>query len=239
MKIHITKLLPVLAICFAFAACGDEEVTDSKSNPVVLMGLNGKSSVEVQYGTTYKDAGCSATFMGKDYSDNIVVEGLDDIDTNDPGTYSITYACKAPDGFVYSAERTVVVCNPQVKYSAAGTFSTQAGTKRVAADGTEKTFTRSLVTVTKVASGLFSVNDLLGGFYAAMEAAGTPVDNPVTISALLLMEKDGTFKPYSVKANRKPATLDAFTDAKYNVDKGEFTWTITYKGDTYNIVMKK
>ena len=239
MNKYIINLLPALALVVGLSACGDESFTDSKVTPIVLMDMAGDAMIEVAVGATYNDPGCAATYMGKDYTDKIEVDGLDAVNTNAPGLYPIYYSCTTPEGHTYNAERVVAVCNPKVKYKAAGTFLTATGTKRVDANGVEQASTKSFVNVTQLASGLVRVDDLLGGYYAAMKAANQPTDGAVTIQALLLMAEDGTFKPYSVKANGKAVQLDAFSNATFNDKKGVFTWTVTYKGDTYNIVLNR
>ena len=239
MNKYIINLLPALALVVGLSACGDESFTDSKVTPIVLMDRAGDAMIEVAVGATYNDPGCTATYMGKDYTDKIEVDGLDAVNTNAPGLYPINYSCTTPDGYTYEAQRVVAVCNPKVKYKAAGTFFTAAGTKRVDANGVEQTYAKSVVNVTQLASGLVKVDDLLGGYYQAMKATGQPTADAVTIQALLLMAEDGTFQPYSVKANGAPVQLDAFSNATFNAKKGVFTWTVTYKGDTYNIVLNR
>lgn len=239
MSKYIINLLPALALVMGLSACGDESFTDSKVTPIVLMDMAGDATIEVALGTTYQDPGCTATYMGKDYTAKMEVDGLDAVNTNAPGLYPINYSCTTPDGYTYEAQRVVAVCNPKVKYKAAGTFFTAAGTKRVDANGVEQTYAKSVVNVTQLASGLVKVDDLLGGYYQAMKATGQPTADAVTIQALLLMAEDGTFQPYSVKANGAPVQLDAFSNATFNAKKGVFTWTLTYKGDTYNIVLNR
>ena len=239
MSKYIINLLPALALVMGLSACGDESFTDSKVTPIVLMDMAGDATIEVALGATYQDPGCTATYMGKDYTAKMEVDGLDAVNTNAPGLYPINYSCTTPDGYTYEAQRVVAVCNPQVKYKAAGTFFTAAGTKRVDANGVEQTYAKSVVNVTQLASGLVKVDDLLGGYYQAMKATGQPTADAVTIQALLLMAEDGTFQPYSVKANGAPVQLDAFSNATFNAKKGVFTWTLTYKGDTYNIVLNR
>ena len=234
MNKYIINLLPALALVVGLSACGDESFTDSKVTPIVLMDMAGDATIEVALGATYQDPGCTATYMGKDYTAKMEVDGLDAVNL-----YPIIYSCTTPDGYTYEAERVVAVCNPKVKYKAAGTFFTAAGTKRVDANGVEQTYTKSVVNVTQLASGLVKVDDLLGGYYQAMKATGQPTADAVTIQALLLMAEDGTFQPYSVKANGAPVQLDAFSNATFNAKKGVFTWTVTYKGDTYNIVLNR
>jgi len=239
MNKYIINLLPALALVMGLSACGDESFTDSKVTPIVLMDMAGDATIEVALGATYQDPGCTATYMGKDYTAKMEVDGLDAVNTNAPGLYPINYSCTTPDGYTYEAQRVVAVCNPKVKYKAAGTFFTAAGTKRVDANGVEQTYAKSVVNVTQLASGLVKVDDLLGGYYQAMKATGQPTADAVTIQALLLMDEDGTFQPYSVKANGAPVQLDAFSNATFNAKKGVFTWTLTYKGDTYNIVLNR
>ena len=239
MNKYIINLLPALAVVVGLSACGDESFTDSKVTPIVLMDMAGDATIEVALGATYQDPGCTATYMGKDYTAKMEVDGLDAVNTNAPGLYPINYSCTTPDGYTYEAQRVVAVCNPKVKYKAAGTFFTAAGTKRVDANGVEQTYAKSVVNVTQLASGLVKVDDLLGGYYQAMKATGQPTADAVTIQALLLMDEDGTFQPYSVKANGAPVQLDAFSNATFNAKKGVFTWTLTYKGDTYNIVLNR
>ena len=239
MNKYIINLLPALALVMGLSACGDESFTDSKVTPIVLMDMASDATIEVALGATYQDPGCTATYMGKDYTAKMEVDGLDAVNTNAPGLYPINYSCTTPDGYTYEAQRVVAVCNPKVKYKAAGTFFTAAGTKRVDANGVEQTYAKSVVNVTQLASGLVKVDDLLGGYYQAMKATGQPTADAVTIQALLLMAEDGTFQPYSVKANGTPVQLDAFSNATFNAKKGVFTWTLTYKGDTYNIVLNR
>lgn len=239
MNKYIINLLPALALVVGLSACGDESFTDSKVTPIVLMDMAGDATIEVALGATYQDPGCTATYMGKDYTAKMEVDGLDAVNTNAPGLYPINYSCTTPDGYTYEAQRVVAVCNPKVKYKAAGTFFTAAGTKRVDANGVEQTYAKSVVNVTQMASGLVKVDDLLGGYYQAMKTTGQPTADAVTIQALLLMAEDGTFQPYSVKANGTPVQLDAFSNATFNAKKGVFTWTVTYKGDTYNIVLNR
>ena len=157
MNKYIINLLPALALVVGLSACGDESFTDSKVTPIVLMDMAGDATIEVALGATYQDPGCTATYMGKDYTAKMEVDGLDAVNTNAPGLYPINYSCTTPDGYTYEAQRVVAVCNPKVKYKAAGTFFTAAGTKRVDANGVEQTYAKSVVNVTQLASGLVKV----------------------------------------------------------------------------------
>jgi len=239
MKKYIINLLPALALAFTLGACSDDEKTDSTVHHIIYMNMQGDEMEEVAVGFKYEDPGCMPTYMGKDYSANMVVTGLDAVDTSKPGLYGITYRCATPDGVKATAQRTVAVCNPDAAVKISGTYITAVGTKCVDANGKEQTFTKSAVSVTQLATGLFSVSDLLGGYNAAMKAANTPTGSSDEIEALLLVADDGSFKPYSVNIAGKEVALDNFSDTSYDAKKGVLTWKVTYQGNTYTIVLNK
>ena len=121
----------------------------------------------------------------------------------------------------------------------AGTYITVTGTKCVDTNGKEQTFTKSTVSVSQLASGLFMVSDLLGGYNAAMKAANTPTGSSDEIEAMLLVADDGSFKPYSVNIAGKEVALDNFSDTSFDAKNGVLTWKVAYQGNTYTIVLNR
>lgn len=72
--------------------------------------LIGEETVEIEYGTEYKDAGATAKAKFSDISNKIVVES--NVDTSKLGTYKVTY--KVPRGKKYDTyTRTVIVKDTQ------------------------------------------------------------------------------------------------------------------------------
>ncbi len=72
--------------------------------------LIGEQTVQIEYGTEYKDAGATAKAKFSDISDKIVVES--NVDTSKLGTYTVTY--KVPNGSKTDTyTRTVIVKDTQ------------------------------------------------------------------------------------------------------------------------------
>lgn len=82
----------------------------SGDNTAPIITLIGQSSVSHQLGTTYTDSGATATDNNDgDITANIIVGG-DTVDTNTPGTYTITYnVSDAAGNAAAQVSRTVTV----------------------------------------------------------------------------------------------------------------------------------
>lgn len=72
--------------------------------------LNGEETVEIEYGTEYKDAGATAKAKFSDISDKITVES--NVDTSKIGTYTVTYKVPNNNG-EDTYTRTVIVKDTQ------------------------------------------------------------------------------------------------------------------------------
>lgn len=76
----------------------------------ITLTLNGNSIVYVSEGSTYKELGAKAIDnKGKDLSDQITISGS--VNTNEAGTYRITYSIKNYNGDILTVIRNVVVQN--------------------------------------------------------------------------------------------------------------------------------
>ena len=68
---------------FSLTSCNDskDELTDSRLTYYVKLDMQGDAFVQVPIGSTYTDAGCTATMNGEDATSRIITTGLDAIDT--------------------------------------------------------------------------------------------------------------------------------------------------------------
>ena len=74
----------------------------------ITLKLNGDATVYLTEGSTYKDAGATATDNnGNDVSSQIIVSGS--VNTSDAGTYKITYSIKNYNGEMLTVVRNVIV----------------------------------------------------------------------------------------------------------------------------------
>jgi len=96
------KMISVVAIIIAILAI----FLIIKLNGAPKVEIIGQSTVEVEFGTEYKDEGVKAKAKFKDISNQVIVES--NVDTSKLGTYTVTY--KVPHSKSYDTyTRTVVV----------------------------------------------------------------------------------------------------------------------------------
>lgn len=152
---------------FGLTSCNndDYEKTDSRLTYYVNLEMLGDAFVQVPIGTSYTDAGCKATMNGQDATSRIVTTGIEDIDVNTAGLYTVTYSAINDDGFPASVSRTVAVCDPSITTSIAGTWTTQPGTQRIYGGATVTPFAGYTCKITKAAPGIFAVSDFFAGYY--------------------------------------------------------------------------
>lgn len=232
------KKIFLYTICFCMAVVGltscsdDEEHQDTTITYYVSLDMQGDEFVQVPLGTTYNDAGCKAELDGEDYTSNVIVSGLDDIDVNTAGLYTVTYTATNPDGYSSSVERTVAVCDPSITTDLAGTYTTAAGTYRDRA-GTQTPYTGYSVSITKAAPGIFYVSDMLGGYYEQRAGYGSSY----ALHGYWQLLADGTLKALSGGVDGWGDTYDAFTGS-YDATTGTISACTTYAGMDFYIVLQ-
>lgn len=217
-----------------FTACNDDddELTDSRLTYYPVLELQGDEFVQVPIGTSYTDAGCTATLKGEDYTSHIVTTGLDEIDVNQAGLYYVTYTATNSDGFSASVTRTVAVCDPTITTDISGTYTVQEGSYRIY--GTRQTaFSGYTITITKAAPGIFYVSDFLGGYYD--QRAGYGSNYAMTGYVQLLA--DNTLNILSGDVAGWGDSYDDFSDGSYDPDTGSITYTVIYVGMEFHVIL--
>ena len=130
-KIFFYGLMLGMSVLGLTSCSDDYDKTDSRLTYYVNLEVQGEEFVQVPIGTSYTDAGCKATMNGQDATNRIVTFGLDEIDVNTAGLYTVTYTAINDDGFSASATRTVAVCDPTITTDISGTWTVQAGSYRL------------------------------------------------------------------------------------------------------------
>ncbi len=167
MKISI-KILLIIGLSILLASCSDDSTKDvSRVTYYVEIKLVKDSAYYLlPLGKPYIEPGYIGIEDGQDVTSKIKVEG--NVDYNKIGLYNINYTAVNKDGFSSSVARTVVVYDPSISIQLSGNYKTMPGTKRI--DNTSETtkdFSKECnITLTEVAAGIYSVSDLLGGYYS-------------------------------------------------------------------------
>lgn len=183
-RYHSNKtLLFLLAILFSITiACTKEKESEgiSKVTTFVQIELTGGEIYSHRIGTPYTEPGFLATDIGdnnKIVTSSVIVTGSDDVDSDVAGVYPVTYSVNNSDGFNTTVVRQVVVFDNSSVSSVdlTGTYisnivRTTFSTGVVGSRGPHE------LNITKITTGLFSIEDFLGAWYWK----GIP-SNPATV----------------------------------------------------------
>jgi hypothetical protein len=244
-KIYLFGLM-LCAMAIGLTSCsGDDQLTDTRVTYYVNMDLQGDAFTLVPLGTPYVDACCKAELNGEDYTPKVVAVGVEDVDVNSVGFYDITYSAVNPDGYAASASRTVVVYDPTVTASLAGSYSTDMdaskyGTGKASfadrAAGYGNTTQCVGITFEEVAPGIYYVSDLLGGWYNQIRAYGTKY----CMTGYVSLNPDNTLTLQSSYIAGWGDGLDYIKDTAYDPATGKISYSLSYAGQIFmDIVLNK
>jgi hypothetical protein len=237
-KIFLYSLMLCLST-FAFTSCNDDndELTDSRLTYYVNLEMLGDAFVQVPIGTPYTDAGCKATMNGQDATSRIVTSGLDAIDVNTAGLYTVTYSAINDDGFPASISRTVAVCDPTITTDLSGTWTTQSGTQRIYGGATVTPFPGYSIKITKAAPGIFSVSDFFAGYYDQRAGYGSSY---ACKGYLQLLDNNELVCLENFVSGWGDSLDDDTFVGTYDPDTETLTWDEDYAGSmTFHIILNK
>jgi hypothetical protein len=224
--------------CSVIVFTGCEGITSedpSKITYFVNFEIQGDKTMQVKVGESFEDPGVIATEGDKDVTANVKVSGS--VDTDALGIYYITYSAVNVDGFEASVSRTVVVYNPAITTDMAGSYTVASGTHRLAlATGVQVAYSNYPVTISKVAPGIFSVNDLFGGYYEIRAGYGASY----AMTGYLSLNEDNTIDLLTSHVNGWGDSLDELANASYDSEKKIIQWEAVYTGAySFNVTLNK
>lgn len=236
MKKNIIYSMMLALVALVLTSCDKETEGKSFIIDYPKLVVQGDAFYISPIGDAYNDPGCTATYKGADYTSNIRVSGLEDIDVNTAGLYYVTYSATSPDGYTWSETRTVAVCDPNITTDLSGSWTLQDGSYRNNGGAGEVGFDSYGVTIKQLAPGIFSVSDFFGGWYAQRAGYG----NAYAMTGSMQLTADGTLVGLSSRIAGWGDSLDDFYDATYDEATGTLTWFVDYAGKmTFKIILKQ
>lgn len=180
-KIYLLGLLAVGML--GLASCNDDndELTDSKLTYYADLQMEGDEFMLVPVGSSFTDPGCKGTLNGEDITNQIQVDGAEDVDPNSLGFYTITYSATGSDGYPASVTRTVCVYDPSVTLDIGGEYETDMNaTTYGAAKNPFSAYAAAYGNTTQctgimfnqMAPGIYYVSDIFGGWYEQIRGYG-------------------------------------------------------------------
>lgn len=245
---NMKKILFNIMICaglVALASCEKKVTTEDPSTITyyVSFELNGDATMLVPINTAFKDPGVIATENGADVNDHVVVTitdpngaALKSIPTNAPGLYTVDYSAVNADGFPASTSRTVIVYDPAVTASIAGTYATDIDqsiynknpfSAWIAAKGYPGN--SATVTFTEVAPGFFRCTDLLAGWYCQIRGYGSKYN----MTGIVTLNADNTLTLIQSYIAGWGDSLDYIKNAVYDPETGIITYDSSYAGQIF------
>ena len=231
-------LFYTLMLClssFALTSCNDDndELTDAKVTYYPTLEIQGAKFVEVPIGTTYTELGCKGVLRGEDCTSGIVTSGT--VDINTPGLYYINYTYTNEQGYKTSTQRTVAVCDPTITTDIAGDYTVQEGTYR-SYNNKNADFKGFSVKITRLAPGLFYINDLMAGYYGQGVGYGAQAE----LTGYLQLMSDNSIKLISSYVSAWGDSANSFENAKYDAATGTISYDMTYNNGSmlFHVILK-
>ena len=210
-----------------FMSCSsDDELTDTRVTTFANFLLEGDEFMVVNVGEPFTDPGFTVMEGTEDITDKTVVTG--EVDANTCGFYTINYSAVNKDNFSASAERTVMVINPN---SLASAYLSEAefGTRH---------YYNLPVIIEENEDGTFTIDDIAGGFYAYGRYPGYPYD--FSLETVLKLNDDNTIEV--VDQDPKDWFWEeaiAITSGTYDPETGTIKLELDFAGDPMKVTLTK
>lgn len=247
------KILYTLIICagvLGFSACNDSEEDNSRLTYYVVFSLpsgevlNG-DTIEHPVNTPFTAPEYTATENGVDVKSKVSVTGVENVNPDRIGIYPIRYSANNSDGFASTATQTVYVVNPTVTTDLTGSYriDNEASTCSVDTLNFENVLS---IDVEKIATGIFSVSDFLGGLYEQQEGLGGDYAAAANVNLVQAISdnESSTFdflNGNTIELDTEEAetvTVTNFT-ATVTATGYRLTWDAAFDGNTLHIVANK
>ena len=222
----------------ALSSCNDDndELTDSRLTYYADLHLEGDEFMAIPVGSNFVDPGCTGTLAGEDITNDIKITGADDVDPNTVGFYYITYSAEGSDGYPASVERTVCVYDPSVTTDISGDYTVQEGSYRYwFSSGATVPFSGYPVTIERVVPGIFSISDMMGGYYDVRAGYGPRY----AMNGYLQLTNDNEIFALSGIVPGWGDSYDELYDGSYDPEAQTVTFDLDYAGSMqFHIILK-
>lgn len=219
MKNRILFIAMLAFAAFVTISCDDESTEGmTRITYYAKLTLEGDKTLKVDKGTEFVDPGYSAIMEGEDVTD--MVEVFSNVNTEKSGVYNISYAIVNKDGFYSTANRTVIVTDPNDPVE--GLYETDPE-KSYRLYGDKTPYGASFdILILNNGDGTYSVDDLLGGWYCQRAGYGSDYAMEGTIS----VDADGNITMIESYVPGWGDWATGMTDGK--VTGRTITWNVEY-----------
>lgn len=248
MKI-IKYLAMGVLVALSFTSCDKDTEGLTDVTYYADLQMEGDEFMIVPVGTDFVDPGCTGLLYNKntgeyiDVTDQIVVEGADEVDSNTMGFYYVTYSAPGSDGYMASVTRTVCVCDPTVTLDMTGTYNTDmqaslygANKNPFSAYAASYGYITQCVGIkfTKLAPGFFYASDLMGGWYEQLRGFGPNYGTGIgCMTGYVSLDNDGNISLISSYIDAWGDGLDYLEDGKFDSETATVSYSLSYSSAVF------
>lgn len=192
--------------------------------------LEGDNTLHVDKGATFVDPGYTAIMNGEDVTEQVTVES--NVDTSKSGVYTINYSIVNADGFYSTAERTVIVTDPNDPIE--GYWETDAESYRDYNGQTPYGDSYPILFINN-GDGTYNVEDMLGGWYYYRAGYGSSyaMSGNITIEGGIITLNSSFIPGWG-------DSLDYLDQGVYDSATNTISWHVSYAGSLeFFVTMKK
>ena len=274
MKKNILFILSLALLTIGFTSCEKQSAGKTGMVDYVVLKLVGEEQVFLKLGEKYIEDGWTATDKGKDVANQVSLSitdmkgnEVDEITTETPGFFTITYSATSEDKVTISVERQVFAYDPSLTVSIKGAFTVDYE-KSERIDGSrdwtwaqwsamytdpaqwgyaDYSLTSFKVTFSEVAPGIYKVDDLLGGFYTGLrgygpymkESNGAAYYNYYSMGGMVILNADKTIDLVASHVEAWGDSLDDFTGVYDDATNTIEMHSIYGGGMDFHVIMVK
>ena len=215
-------LASLFILSIVFVGC-DKDITTEDTSTItnyVVFQLEGDELMTIPVGQAYAEPGYIAMEGENDVSGNVNVAGT--VDGNTIGYYTLTYSAENVDGYAASTSRTVIVYDPAAPDTdISGTY-----------DGSREDRGGGVVTIEKLAPGIFFVSDMFGGYYEFIAGYGSAY----RLRTYVQLNADNTITSLS---NNSPWGPWGVSSATYDPGTGNIIHRVNFGSFGFNVTLTK
>lgn len=253
MKKHIYTLFSVL---IALVAVSCEKTSEGVTQVVSFFQMYGASSIYLGVGDEFVDPGYQELDGGGQVVTvitNMYGDEVEAVSTEEPGFFTITYSTINEQGLYFEKSRKVYIYDATVtetlgvftvdgqaslSYNNEKTYSDNAAS--FAASG-RTTNDSPTITFTQVVGNIYSVSDLLGGWYTWIQGRGPLYEETYGISffdmtGYVTLNADMTLSLMSSKIAAWGDGLDFIENAVYDPDTKRLVYDWSYASQVFGHV---
>ena len=219
MKNKTLFALASVLVLLAAAGCRKVETGLIGVTYYPVLTLEGDATIVLDKGSSFAEPGYTATLNGEDVTGQVAVSS--NVNMNQSGVYTVSYAIENEDGFSSTASRTVIVLDRNDPVE--GLYLTDPQKSYRDYNGVTP-YGRSFQILVVNRGDYYEVDDLLGGWYAQRAGYGSSY----AMQGFIAIGESGDIELLDSYVPGWGDSAEGLTDGYFDAATGTMTWSVEY-----------